>query len=168
MTTVNTIMSIEGNVQYAITLDAGVWIFDDRKVDLTTYFQEKPVQKDEIAEYTKSVSAHWDREIQEGAVFPPTLKTERKFKKQEVLTGTFGISFRDFLKNAEPLKEASMVTIVTESDQITISLEQAYTLILGFSKDGKPLSEDGPIHVYYEDGSNEQDPIKHVRKFVVQ
>ncbi|KOO50610.1 hypothetical protein AMD01_02355 [Priestia koreensis] len=168
MTTVNTIMSIEGNVQYAITLDAGVWIFDDRKVDLTTYFQEKPVQKDEIAEYTKSVSAHWDREIQEGAVFPPTLKTERKFKKQEVLTGTFGISFRDFLKNAEPLKEASVVTIVTENDQITIPLEQAYTLILGFSKDGKPLLEDGPIHVYYEDGSNEQNPIKHVRKFVVQ
>ncbi|MEW4285015.1 peptidyl-prolyl cis-trans isomerase [Priestia koreensis] len=164
----NTIMSIEGNVQYAITLDAGVWIFDDRKVDLTTYFQEKPVQKDEIAEYTKSVSAHWDREIQEGAVFPPTLKTERKFKKQEVLTGTFGISFRDFLKNAEPLKEASVVTIVTENDQITIPLEQAYTLILGFSKDGKPLLEDGPIHVYYEDGSNEQNPIKHVRKFVVQ
>jgi len=168
MTTVNTIMSIEGNVQYAITLDAGVWIFDDRKVDLTTYFQEKPVQKDEIAEYTKAVSAHWDREIQEGAVFPPTLKTERKFKKQEVLTGTFGISFRDFLKNAEPLKEASTVTIVTESDQITIPLEQAYTLILGFSRDGKPLLEDGPIHVYYEDGSNEQNPIKHVRKFVVQ
>lgn len=85
------IIAFKGNVKYQITLDPGVWIFDDRRVDLTTYFTQEDIRKNELEEYTKAVSKHWDREIMEGAVFPPTLKTEKKFEKEKVLTGTFGI-----------------------------------------------------------------------------
>ena len=34
------ILFINGKVRFPITIDPTVWIFDDRKVDLTTYFDE--------------------------------------------------------------------------------------------------------------------------------
>ncbi|MFT9600809.1 peptidyl-prolyl cis-trans isomerase [Mesobacillus sp.] len=164
-----TIIPIKGKVKYKITLDPGVWIFDDRKVDLNTYFSEDQERGDALEEYTKSVSKHWDREIMEGAVYPPTLKTEVKFEKEKVLTGTFGIPFKPFLVNAEPEQTAKNVVIeYGENDQISLSLEEASGLILGFSKDGKPLKEDGPLHVYYQDGSNKENPIKNVTGFTIE
>jgi hypothetical protein len=164
-----TIIPIKGKVKYKITLDSGVWIFDDRKVDLNTYFSEGQEREDALEEYTKSVSKHWDREITEGAVYPPTLKTEVKFQKEKVLTGTFGIPFKPFLSNAEPEQAARIVVVeYGDNDQVALSLEEASSIILGFSKDGKPLKEDGPLHVYYHDGSNKENPIKNVTGFTVE
>lgn len=64
------IIPIKGNVKFPITLDAGTWIFDDRKLDLTTYFDNKNTGIDEDEEYTKSVGKFFDREIKEGAISP--------------------------------------------------------------------------------------------------
>lgn len=161
-------MTISGNAKYTITLDPGVWIFDDRRIDLTTYFGTKKANSDSIEEYTKAVSKHWDREIMEGAVFPPTLKSEKKFEKEKVLTGTFGISLKPFLLNAEPASDAQTLVIHTPNKEYEFSLEEAYDLILGFSKEGKPLSSDGPVHVYLGDGSNQDHPIKHVTGFTIK
>lgn len=62
----------------------------------------------------------------EGAVYPPTLKTEVKFEKEKVLTGTFGIPFKPFLVNAEPEQTAKNVVIeYGENDQVSLSLEKA-------------------------------------------
>ncbi|MEW8971818.1 MAG: peptidyl-prolyl cis-trans isomerase [Mesobacillus sp.] len=164
-----TIIPITGRVKYKITLDPGVWIFDDRKVDLNTYFSENQKTDDALEEYTKSVSKHWDREIMEGAVYPPTLKTEVKFEKEKVLTGTFGIPFKPFLVNSEPDVTAKTVVIeYGDDDQVALPMEEASRIILGFSKDGKPLKEDGPLHVYYQDGSNKENPIKNVTGFKVE
>ncbi|CAM3754925.1 peptidyl-prolyl cis-trans isomerase [Mesobacillus thioparans] len=164
-----TIIPIKGKVKYKITLDSGVWIFDDRKVDLNTYFIDEKASEDHLEEYTKSVSRHWDREIMEGAVYPPTLKTEVKFEKEKVLTGTFGIPLKPFLDNAEPEQEAKQIVIeYGENEQAVIPLEEAADIILGFSKDGKPLREDGPLHIYFRDGSNQDHPIKNVTGFTVQ
>jgi hypothetical protein len=162
------ILLISGKVKYSITLDPSVWIFDDRKVDLTTYFSKSMEQNNELEEYTKSISKHWDREIIEGAVYPPTLKTEKKYEKEKVLTGSFGISLQPFIKNAEPTEEAAVLVIKTSTSVHEIPLDIAQDLILGFSKSGKPLSEDGPVHVYFGDGSNQQNPIKNVREFIIK
>ncbi len=40
--------------------------------------------------------------------------------------------------------------------------------MMAFSHKGKPLKEDGPIHIIYQDGSNKDDPIKHVKSFRVE
>ncbi|MCJ8006134.1 peptidyl-prolyl cis-trans isomerase [Lederbergia wuyishanensis] len=163
----NTIMSIKGKVKFPITLDAGVWIFDDRRIDLNTYFmEEKHEEKDE--EELTVVSKHWDRVIKEGAVSPPTLKSERQFEKVKVLTGTFGIKFEPFLKNAEPLEDANILVVETETEDFSIPLNEGYNLILQYSKEGKPLKEDGPVHILYPDGSNRQNPIKRVKSFRVE
>lgn len=162
------IILLTGNVKYTITLDPGVWIFDDRKIDLTTYFHEKHEKPDDLEEYTKAVSKHWDREIVEGAVFPPTLNSEKKFLKEKLLTGTFGIPFKPFLKNAEPADDAALLVIQTEDGEVEIPLSAAYDLIFGFSENGKSLKADGPIHIYYGDGSNLNNPIKNVKAFFVK
>ncbi|MCH1623926.1 peptidyl-prolyl cis-trans isomerase [Fredinandcohnia quinoae] len=164
----SSIIMLEGNTKYKITLDPGVWIFDDRRIDLTTYFENGQIDKDELNEYTKAVSRQWDREIQEGAIFPPTLKSEKRFEKEKVLTGTFAIPFRDFLNNAEPNVNAESFVILLQESEITIPLETAYEAILGFSKDGKPLLEDGPVHFYFGDGTNKLEPIKNIIKFIVK
>ncbi|BBW96838.1 peptidyl-prolyl cis-trans isomerase [Geobacillus icigianus] len=165
------IIVLTGNVRFTITLDPGVWIFDDRKIDLDTYFSEpkpKVDQAEQDEEEMKKLSAFWDREIQEGAVFPPTLKTERRFLKEKIVTGSFAMPFAPFLRNAEPHEDASELVIITETEEIAIPLEQAYELIFAFSKNGKPLRDDGPVHIYFGDGSNRQAPITHVRRLVVR
>lgn len=162
-----TIIPIKGKVKYKITLDPGVWIFDDRKVDLTTYFQQAEPADSQLEEYTKAISKHWDREIMEGAVHPPTLKTESKFQKEKILNGTFGIPFRPFLANSEPEVDAEFVVIECGNGEVKLSLEESYGLILGFSKEGKPLKEDGPLHAYYRDGSNFDHPIKNITGFTI-
>ncbi|MDR6124326.1 hypothetical protein QFZ87_003923 [Bacillus sp. SLBN-46] len=162
------IIMITGKVKYTITLDPGVWIFDDRRIDLTTYFLTNTKNSDSLEEYTKAVSKHWDREIMEGAIYPPTLKSEKKFEKEKVLTGTFGIPLKPFLLNAEPNSDAKTLVIHSKDEKYEFSLEDAYDLIVGFSYEGKPLSSDGPIHIYLNDGSNQDNPIKHVTGFTIK
>lgn len=165
----NTIIPFKGKVKYPVTMDAGVWIFDDRRIDLNTYFDQEDQQTEETEEdYTKKMSKYWEREIREGAVSPPTIKTEKKFEKEKLLTGTFGIKLTPFLKNAEPEKDATTLVIETAEGEEAVPLEKAYDLILCFSKNGKPLREDGPVHIYFGDGSNKQNPIKHVRALRVE
>ncbi|MEH7238439.1 peptidyl-prolyl cis-trans isomerase [Bacillus sp. JJ1562] len=164
----NSIIMIEGKTKFKITLDPSVWIFDDRRVDLLTYFESDQSIEEDLSEYTKSISKHWDREIREGAVYPPTLKTEKKFLKEKALTGTFGIPIRDFIKNAEPFEEAAKLKIVQKDQEQIIPLSEAHDAILGFSKDGKPLREDGPVHFYFGDGSNRENPIKNITSFIIE
>lgn len=77
------IITIKGKVKFNITMDPGVWIFDDRRIDLNTYFISRNQEEDDLEEYTKSISKHWDREIMEGAVYPPTLKSEKNLRKKK-------------------------------------------------------------------------------------
>lgn len=163
------IIRIEGKVNFSITLDPGVWIFDDRRIDLDTYFvEEKQAKKDELEEYTKAVSKHWEREIREGAIYPPTLKSERKFEKEKLLNGTFGIKFGPFLHNAEPQPSSSKVVFVGQGSELEVDISTAQEMILAFSKNGKPLKENGPVHVYYEDGSNQDAPLTNVHRIIVK
>lgn len=162
------ILLITGKVKFPITLDPGTWIFDDRRIDLTTYFSERKDPVNELEEYKKNVSKHWDREIMEGAIYPPTLKTEKKFEKEKVLTGTFGIPIKPFLDNSQPLSDAEILVITSSDGNFELPLQGAYELILGFSNQGKPLSSDGPVYVYFGDGKNQENPIKNVTGFQIK
>ena len=162
------IITVKGEVNFKITLDPGVWIFDDRRIDLTTFFTTEHIETDELAEYTKNMSAHWSREIMEGSTNPPTIQTEKKYEKTKMLTGTFGIYLHHFLKNAEVKENATTVVIETENGEHSFSLEEAQTLIFKFSQDGKPLHDDGPAYILKADGSNLKNPIKQVNTVRVE
>lgn len=167
---IENIVQIKGNVKYSITLDPGFWIFDDRKFDLTTYFDlENSEKTDELTDYMKSITSQWGRDITEGASVQPPISTNKQTEKEKLSTGTFGIALKPFLKNSEPLKTAKLFIIEMDNqEEVEIPLDDAYDLILGFYKDGKSLREDGPVHIYYGDGSNQQSPLKNVRGFRIE
>ncbi|AZB42796.1 peptidyl-prolyl cis-trans isomerase [Bacillus sp. FJAT-42376] len=163
----NDIIQITGKVKYPITIDPSVWIFDDRKADLESFFNSRTEKTNDDEDYTKSISRHWDREIKEGNEAPAPQTEKKVFKKQELAAGTFGIRFAPFLENAEIGQDAASVHIVSEDEISVISLEQAMEMIAAFSIDGKPLKEDGPMHLYFGDGSNRSFPIKKVKEIVI-
>lgn len=72
------ILFISGKVRFPLTIDPSVWIFDDRKVDLTTYFHEPQQETSELETYLKHTSEHWDREIRDGGDFPTNSKKRQK------------------------------------------------------------------------------------------
>ncbi|MCG3090233.1 peptidyl-prolyl cis-trans isomerase [Sporosarcina cyprini] len=157
-----TIIPVTGNVKFSITLDPTVWIFDDRRLDLDTFFTDQHVERDEMEEYKEAMGKHWSREIMEGATFPPTLKTEKKYEKQKMLTGTFGMLLEPFIKNAEPGESATTFSFVTGEGEHTFPLKDAVDMILQYSIEGKPVKEGGPVYVLFRDGSNRDNPIKGV------
>ena len=159
------IIPITGAVKFNITLDPTVWIFDDRRIDLDEFFEGKYEYKDLDEEYTKVTSAHWSREIIEGSTNPPTLKSEKKYEKTKMLSNTYGIELKPFIQNAEPLKEAKHLIIETSEGNHIISLDEMDDILVKFSHKGKPLREDGPVHIIKKDGSNLNDPIRYVTAF---
>lgn len=164
-----TIIPIKGNVKHIITLDPTVWIFDDRKIDLNTFFTEEQVERNEDEEYKENMGKHWSREIMEGATFPPTLKTEKKFDRKKLVTGTFGISLDQFVKNAVPADDATIITFTTDGEtEHPFPLDNLSNFLFKFSQDGKPLAEDGPVHLLFKDGSNADNPIRSITGITIK
>lgn len=157
-------VALTGQFKHPLTLDPSVWIFDDRKIDLTTYFDNDNLEEEnEIERYTKNVSAHWDRELTEGAMFPPINKSVKHFEKEKILQGTYGMKLQPFIHNAELLEGVTTCMLKTENGKAyEITKEQLLEGIVQFSKDGKPLSADGPVYFYFGDGSNKEEPIKNI------
>lgn len=79
-----------------------------------------------------------------------------------MLTGTFGILFKPFIENAEPYESAETVIFETDKGDFSFPLEDSKELVLKFSQEGKPLREDGPVHVLLPDGSNLDNPITNI------
>lgn len=164
-----TIIPIKGNVRYSITLDPTVWIFDDRRIDLNTYFTEHRREIDEIEEYKKDMGSHWSREIMEGATFPPTLKTEKIYEKTKMLTGTFGIFLHHFLTIAEPDENAKLLIVESaDGEEHRFPYEKREEIIFKFSHEGKPLTDGGPVHLLFKDGSNQDHPIQNITAIRVE
>lgn len=125
------IVPIKGETDYTINLDPSVWIFDQRKIDLSVF-------------------------IQTG---------EEQGVKERETTGSYAIPFQPFLDNAEPKNHASKVICHLEAGtQQTITLKEAYGALLAFSADGKPLREDGPLHLYFRNKHSEP-PITQIIAF---
>ncbi len=162
------VLELKGKVKYILTIDPGVFIFDDRKFDLNKYFDEKEKVESEEEKYLKAVSSHWDKEIIEGSAPPEKKPASKKTLKEKIATGTFGIGFAHFIKNAEPDKTASLIEIHTADGMEEITLEDGLQSVLGFSLNGKPLKEDGPVHFYYGDGRNKENPLKNIRGFIIK
>ena len=58
-----------------------------------------------------------------------------------------------------------MVFECENGEEHSFSIDEAKTLIFKFSQEGKPLTEDGPVHLLLSDGSNVDNPIKDVMRF---
>lgn len=151
------IVPIIGNVRYQITMDPTVWIFDDRKIILEEAFlvQEKN-EKDLLEEAAKK----WERAIEK----PPVNKTLTRHEREDILQYSYVMPIHDFLNHAEINDDAKDATLITSEGEVSISIDQLYNSYLLFALNGKPLKEDGPVHLLYKDGTNKDNPIKGIKK----
>lgn len=158
------IIQLTGNVTFPITLDPTVWIFDDRKILFDQAFSKNEQDEQEVDEI-KKVSERFEREY---FIKPPVNQTITRFEGKKVLENTYVMPIRDFVKNSDIKPEAKQARIETGNESVKISVDQLESCLLLFAKDGKPITEDGPAHLYFEDGSNKDNPIKNVKKIIVE
>ncbi|MBY7143761.1 hypothetical protein KFZ56_12035 [Virgibacillus sp. NKC19-3] len=157
------IIPIIGNVTYSITLDPTVWIFDDRKILLEEAFTSKEDQ-DEPEDELKKASEIWDRAIEKA---PPVNRSISRMEGNQLLENSYVMPIHYFLDNAEINPKAETAILVTNHEDVEIPLQDLYNSYFLFSVEGKPLKEDGPVHLYYMDGSNKEEPIKSVTKIII-
>lgn len=156
-----TIIPIKGKVTYPITLDASVWIFDDRKIELEEFLKFDELSEENENDYIKAQAERWERE--RTGIKPPINQSIKRFEKERILQGSYVIPLEPFLMNAEPLNEGNNVQLeTTTGEQHVLSIEEAMNGFLGFALNGKPLKEDGPAHFYFGDGSNASSPYKNI------
>lgn len=161
------IVPISGNVTYSITLDPTVWIFDDRKVLLEEAFNKKQEIQEDDNELERA-SKRWDREVYQQNIKPPVNASIKKFEREKILANSYVMPLEDFIANAEAKQTAESAILLAGDKEIKISLHALKDSYFLFAVDGKPLKEDGPVHLYFKDGSNREDPIKHISKIVIE
>lgn len=161
------IVPIRGNVTYKITLDPTVWIFDDRKILLEEAFDDSSIKEERRTEADKT-EERLGKELYQQKVKPPVNQSIKRFSKEELLSNSYVIPIIDFFNNAEPKSDASKAMLVTNHTEEEISLEQLKNSYLLFAIDGKPVREDGPVQLFFKDGSNKNNPIKGISEIIIQ
>ncbi|TMN23455.1 hypothetical protein [Lentibacillus cibarius] len=161
------IVPITGNVTYTITLDPTVWIFDDRKILLDEAFTENKVDHDQEDELEKA-SRRFNQEVYQQKINPPVNKSISRMEGKKILENSYVMPINEFLNHAEINENATDATLViTNGDEQQVSLQALKECYLLFAMDGKPLKDDGPVHFLYRDGSNRDNPIKGVKKIII-
>lgn len=155
------VIVIKGAVQFSITLDPTVWIFDERKINLDTYVEMDTNTGGKDSAYIQGTGSQWDKELREGAPLP-TEQRSLADEKKVLDGGNYGMKLGPFLDNASPLQDAKhVVFIYGEGQTITVPLEEAKEAILQFAKDGKPIGAEGPALLYLPRHWREKlEPIK--------
>ncbi|WP_226034590.1 hypothetical protein [Aquibacillus saliphilus] len=162
------IVQLTGNVTYSITLDPTVWIFDDRKVEFDQAFSNENPKQNKDDNELKKASERFDREVNQHRIKPPVNKSISRFERNKILENTYVMPIKDFLETAQINNSAKQARLVTTNTENTISLDELTNCFLLFAKKGKPLTEDGPVHLFFKDGSNKDEPIKGINKIIIE
>lgn len=83
------------------------------------------------------------------------------------MNGSFAMKLGTVLKNAEPLSSAAQCVFITSSEKAAVPLEIALNSIVHFSEAGKPIQEGGPVHVYFEDPVDHEQPIADIKEIEI-
>jgi len=159
------IIQLTGNVEYSITLDPSVWIFDDRKVLLDDAFTIDHNEEDK--NQLDNVADRWSKEVYQQRTRPPVNKSITRFEREKILKNSYVMPINEFLSHAKVKSHAKNVTLETSNGVFKVSLEDFQDCYLLFAVKGKPIKENGPVHIYFKDGSNKEDPIKGVQKIII-
>ncbi len=160
------IIQLKGKVTYPITLDASVWIFDDRKVILEEAFIEKEKQPED--DPLRKKAELFDQELYfKTKIKPPVNKSLNRYEKEQALNHSFVMPIGEFIRNAEVQDDATRAILKTNEDDVIITMEQLLNAYVLFALDGKPVKNDGPVHLYFGDGTNQHDPIKGIQSITI-
>ncbi|WP_079529714.1 hypothetical protein [Halobacillus hunanensis] len=164
------IVQISGQVKFPITLDPTVWIFDDRKLTYDEVFHNSQAssRKEEAEDELKRKSLRFDREMYQQKINPPVNKSLTRAEKELIKTETFLMPIKPFIHTSEPDPKVTSAVLVTDGGDHAIDADELGESLLLFSKAGKPLKEDGPVHLYFKDGSNKDAPITGIKKIIFE
>lgn len=162
------IIQIKGKVKFPITLDPTVWIFDDRKILLQEAFTTKkaePVKKDDA----EKMAEMFDIEVySQTKIKPPVKQSLKKFDREKLLSESYVMPLKPFIENAEIAADATKARLISDKDEVIITIDQLLAGLALFSLNGKPLTEDGPIHFFFGDGSNQNEPFKGIKQIIIE
>lgn len=163
------IIQIKGKVTYPITLDPSVWIFDDRKIMFEEAFTPKEAtqQKDPA----QKAAELFNQELYSlKSIKPPVNKSLSKPEQKKALIHSFVMPIKDFIATAAIENEAKRAVLTTKDDDVILSLEQLQESLFLFAIDGKQINEekDGPVYLYFGDGSNQSAPITGIKEITIE
>lgn len=161
------IVQLAGNVNYAITLDPTVWIFDDRKVLLEEAFVEQKDEEHTEVDELEMAANRWSQEVYQQRVRPPVNKSITRFERDKILKNSYVMPIYEFLSHAEVKPDSTDVTLTTINGDVNITLSELQACYLLFAVSGKPVKSDGPVHLYFKDGSNQDNPITGIQKITI-
>lgn len=155
------IIQLTGNVRYKITLDPSTWIFDDRKIKIEDLLSNT----EDGEEITFNDETEWNRQIIEGETKPPTLKSEKKHKKRELLESSFVINLAPFLEYAEAYEdEQSKIIFAHNNGETELLYSDRESFYAHFSNEGKRLHEDGLFDLLVVENGIEKERLVYVTK----
>lgn len=159
------IIQLAGKVKFPITLDSSVWIFDDRKVIFTDAFSKNnQTEQDQKEADANKYNEMYSLEVYQQKIKPPVNQNLTRVEKEEILTNTYVMPIKPFIKNAEVESDASFAVVHTDQGDIDVPVEEFINSLFLFAVEGKPVQEKGPVHLYFADGSNMDTPIKGFKK----
>src|SRR5699024_10814496 len=132
------IVPITGKVTYSITMDPSVWIFDDRKILLDEAFPSDS-ERTETEEDFQKTERMWTQEVYQQKVKPPVNRSIKRFERDKILKSSYVMPIKDFIRHAESKSNAEDATLITNNENINISLEDLENCYLLFAIDGKTV-----------------------------
>ncbi|HEY4602379.1 MAG TPA: hypothetical protein VIG73_14020 [Cerasibacillus sp.] len=163
------IIPITGSVTYPITLDSSVWIFDDRKILLDEALRGVEQMGESEEEKLKRTVRGYDNDwYHHEHIKPPVNKSLSKKEREEALRHSWVMPLHHFIEYAEVKRDATEAELVTDDGSVDIPLSKLQKSYLLFAVDGKPVPEKGPVHLYYKDGSNKDNPIQGIKKIIIK
>src|SRR5690625_3133672 len=120
----NMIVQLTGNVNYNITLDPTVWIFDDRKILLEEAFENKIENHENTGDQLKKAADRFNNEVYRASVKPPVNKSITKFEREKILKNSYVMPLQEFLLHAEIKSDSKNATLTTINGPVNISLHE--------------------------------------------
>lgn len=160
------IVQLKGKVNYPITLDPTVWIFDDRKIVLEEVFNNDDNKNENSDEYIKKRAEMFEQTY--NSIKPPVNRSINRFEREKILVNSFVMPIKDFINHAEIKNEAKRVILKRNNDDVIITIDQLKECYLIFALKGKPIKEEGPVQLLFGDGSNKLDPIKNITQIIIE
>src|SRR5699024_11915473 len=155
-----------GKFTLSITIDVYVCIFYYCKIILEEAFLRK--EDEPNLDAAKKAAHLFDQELYfKTKVKPPVNKTLNRYEREQAITHSFVMPISEFIKNAEIHEDATKAILHTNGDDVIITVEQLVDAYILFAEDGKPVKEDGPVHLYFGDGKNKDNPIKGIHSITI-
>src|SRR5699024_8559161 len=162
------IIQLKGQVEFPIKLDPPVGIFEVRKVLLEDVFKER-VEKTEVNQAKKQEELLNKKTNSKKIIKNPVNKSLNREEREKALKQSFVMPIKDFLDTAKIDATATAARLlIPGDDDCVITIDQLYNASLLFAIDGKPIRENGPVHLFFGDGSNQDSPIKGIKQIVIE